>query len=92
MPVLADFRPHRFPDFLQYTTQILHAEVGVFFDQTNEFSYLHTVKSFQLIERVYNYVGCLKVPKREIFVTELFILSDPIWVGNLRTKPKKLFV
>ncbi len=27
---------------------------------------------------------CLKVPKREIFVTELFILSDPIWVGDLR--------
>ncbi len=27
----------------------------------------------------------LKVPKREIFVTELFILSDPIWVGDLRT-------
>ncbi len=32
---------------------------------------------------------CLKVPKREIFVTELFILSDPIWVGDLRTEPKK---
>ena len=31
----------------------------------------------------------LKVPKREIFVTELFILSEPIWVGNLRTEPKK---
>ena len=56
VPVLADFRPHRSPDFLQYTTQILYAEVGGFFDQTNEFSYLHTVKSFQLIERVYNYV------------------------------------
>jgi hypothetical protein len=25
----------------------------------------------------------LKVPKREIFVTELFILSDPIWIGGL---------
>ncbi len=34
----------------------------------------------------------LKVPKREIFVTELFILSDPIWVGDLRNEPKKLFV
>jgi hypothetical protein len=32
----------------------------------------------------------LKVPKREIFVTELFILSDPIWVGDLRTEPKNL--
>ncbi len=31
----------------------------------------------------------LKVPKREIFVTELFILSDPIWVGDLRTEPIK---
>ncbi len=36
--------------------------------------------------------GDLKVPKREIFVTELFILSDPIWVGDLRTEPKKPFV
>ncbi len=34
----------------------------------------------------------LKVPKSEIFVTELFILSDPIWVGDLRTEPKKPFV
>ncbi len=33
----------------------------------------------------------LKVPKREIFVTELYILSDPIWVGDLRTEPKKIF-
>ncbi len=30
----------------------------------------------------------LKVPKREIFVTELIILSHPIWVGDLRTKAK----
>jgi hypothetical protein len=34
----------------------------------------------------------LKVPKREIFVTELFILSDLIWEGDLRTEPKKPFV
>ncbi len=34
----------------------------------------------------------LKVPKREIFVTELFIQSDPIWVGDLRTEPKKPLV
>ncbi len=33
----------------------------------------------------------LKVPKREIFVTELFILSDPIWVGDLRNESKKNF-
>jgi hypothetical protein len=38
------------------------------------------------------FLGSLKVPKREIFVTELFILSDPIWVGDLRTEPKKPFV
>ncbi len=31
----------------------------------------------------------LKVPKREIFATELFILSDPILVGDLRNEPKK---
>ncbi len=34
----------------------------------------------------------LKVPKREIFVTELFTLSDPIWIGDMRTEPKKPFV
>ncbi len=34
----------------------------------------------------------LKVPKREIFVTELIILSHPIWRGDLRTKEKNLFV
>jgi hypothetical protein len=34
----------------------------------------------------------LKVPKREIFVAKLFLQSDPIWVGDLRTEPKKSFV
>jgi hypothetical protein len=34
----------------------------------------------------------LKVPKREIFVTELIILSHPIWVGDLRTKAKNWFL
>ncbi len=34
----------------------------------------------------------LKVPKREIFVTELFILSNPIWIGDLRNEPKNRFV
>jgi hypothetical protein len=34
----------------------------------------------------------LKVPKREIFVTDLFILSDPIWIGDPRNEPKKPFV
>ncbi len=37
-------------------------------------------------------MSVVKVPKREIFVTELFILSDPMWVGDLRTEPKKSFV
>jgi hypothetical protein len=34
----------------------------------------------------------LKVPKRKIFVTELIILSHPIWIGDLRTKAKNRFV
>ncbi len=33
----------------------------------------------------------LKVPKREIFLTELSILSGSIWIGNLRPGPKKHF-
>jgi hypothetical protein len=31
-------------------------------------------------------IHTLKVPKREIFVTELIILSHPIWIGDLRTR------
>ncbi len=34
----------------------------------------------------------LKVPKHEIFVTELILLSHPIWIGDLRTKAKNRFV
>jgi hypothetical protein len=30
----------------------------------------------------------LKVPKREMFMTDLFILSNPIWIGGLRIEPK----
>jgi hypothetical protein len=30
-------------------------------------------------------VVSLKVPKNKVFMNELFILSDPIWVGDLRT-------
>jgi hypothetical protein len=44
------------------------------------------------LEMAVKNIACLKVPRREIFVTELFILSDPIWVGDLRTEPKKPFV
>ncbi len=41
--------------------------------------------------RIY-WILALEVPKREIFVTELFTLSDPIWIGDMRIEPKKLFV
>jgi hypothetical protein len=34
----------------------------------------------------------LQVPKREIFVTELFTLSDSICIGDLRIEPKNSFV
>ncbi len=34
----------------------------------------------------------LKVPKREIFETELFTRSDLIWIGDMRTEPIKPFV
>ncbi len=37
-------------------------------------------------------ISMLKVPKREIFVTELIILSHPICIGDLRTKAKNRFV
>jgi hypothetical protein len=33
----------------------------------------------------------LKVSKREIFITELFTLSDPIWVGDLGTEASIFF-
>jgi hypothetical protein len=38
------------------------------------------------------FLGSLKVPKREIFVTELFTLSDPICIADLRIEPKNAFV
>ncbi len=34
----------------------------------------------------------LKVPKREIFLTELIILSYSIWIGDLGTKGTNSFV
>ncbi len=40
----------------------------------------------------YRFCNTLKVPKREIFVTELIILSHPIWIGDLRNKAKNRFV
>jgi hypothetical protein len=42
-------------------------------------------------EHVFGYMH-LKVPKREIFLTELIILSYPIWTGDLGTKAKNRFV
>jgi hypothetical protein len=38
------------------------------------------------------FLAALKVPKREIFLTELIILSYPIWTGDLGTKAKNRFV
>jgi hypothetical protein len=44
-------------------------------------------------DEIYTLLGnCLKVPKREIFVTELIILSHPIWIGDLRNEPKNRFL
>jgi hypothetical protein len=59
---------------------ILKNKVAIFF-----------VEAFRLLAAWFS-CDSLKVPKREIFVTELFILSDPIWVGDLRNEPKKPFV
>jgi hypothetical protein len=40
---------------------------------------------YEKIEWPFVFRRCyLKVPKREIFVTELFTLSDPIWVGDMQ--------
>ncbi len=50
-------------------------------------------KKFNINPNNYSkFTSPLKVPKREIFVTELLILSDPICVGDLRTEPIKPFV
>jgi hypothetical protein len=37
-------------------------------------------------------LSTLKVRKREIFVPELYTLSEPIWVGDLGTEAKNPFV
>jgi len=31
---------------------------------------------------------CLKVPKCEIFITKLYTLSEPFWVGDLGSEAK----
>ena len=51
------FPPAQIPRFLTvYYIDFSRRGWGIFWPN-NEFLYLHTVKSFQLIERVYNYVG-----------------------------------
>ncbi len=50
------------------------------------------LEKFQNKNILYNVFCSLKVPKREIFVTKLIILCHPIWIGDLRTKAKNLFV
>ncbi len=47
------------------------------------------VNAFKTYRNLFN---TFKVPKREIFVTELIILSHPIWIGDLRTKAKNRLV
>jgi hypothetical protein len=37
----------------------------------------------KLVQKIKPRISGLKVPKREIFVTELFTLSVPIWIGDL---------
>jgi hypothetical protein len=59
--------------------------------QTPEHSVVNLNESHALKDVPLNLLH-LKVPKREIFLTELFILSDPIWIGDLRTEPKNPFV
>jgi hypothetical protein len=67
-------------------------EEGKGFPKSKPFT--RNLKPFKIIKRDYKkrLALSLKLPKREIFVTELFILSDPIWVGDLRNEPKKPFV
>jgi hypothetical protein len=56
---------------------------------------IYTMAMFDMFYLVqYDMLKCflwspyLKVPKREIFLTELIILSYPIWTGDLGTKAK----
>jgi hypothetical protein len=54
------------------------------------YSMLYTQRSH--IKYVGWLINSLKVPNREIFLTELFTLSVPIWIGDLRTEPKNPYV
>jgi hypothetical protein len=67
-------------------------EHGLFYNSCSMFSRCHQCcKPHPLanVGRAFQVRALLKVPKREIIVTELFILSDPIWVDDLRNEPKK---
>ncbi len=46
------------------------------------------IKIFLSYLEIFLFRLVLKVPKREIFVTEFIILSHPIWIGDLRNEPK----
>jgi hypothetical protein len=51
-----------------------------------------SMKWFKIYRITMAYFNFLKVFKPEIFVTELFTLSDPIWVGDMGTEAKNQFV
>ena len=74
---------------------IVSVHLLLLYTHFSTFSIIH-MYGYRYRYRTYLYLGSsvvvLKVPKREIFVTEFFILSDPIWVGDLRNEPKKPFV
>ncbi len=54
--------------------------------------YIVTRDGYELKKAAQVFSWHLKMSKREIFVTELFTLSDPIWIGDMRTEPKKPIV
>jgi hypothetical protein len=56
----------------------------------------HTCSKYRFMHAIYGIYCilhgiCLKVPKCEIFITELYTLSDPIWVGDLGSEAKHQF-
>ncbi len=75
----------------------MYTELGIVKDiqiyKDNGFIVITSQKPFPIkFEGKINPSLILKVPKREIFVTELIILSHPIWIGDMRNEPKNRFV
>jgi hypothetical protein len=73
---------------MTYFTSVMFASLSLRLSLLREMLYCtsYVITLFHHLSCKMSAIEFLKVPKREIFVTELFTLSDSIWVGELGTE------